>query len=307
MSDTAPVVEASAEPVVNETAPVAETPVEKPNSTKLLDLAKKEAQFVKKEVEYKTKLSEYEKQLEELKYFKGAKDIIGKNPEELLSKLGISYDELTRGILDYYDNLDKNAKPPSVEELRKEISKEFEAREAKKYEEQASAAITGFQSEIKSFIASNEEAFPHLTKLGSTLGGTESTEDLVFQIVSNYFEETNELLDLKTAAETAEEYFRDEWNKLNGVLSTKKEVAPPSAPVESVKEVSKPRDANAVADIVSVEKSGNRFKEKIISSPSINNNIPVASPTPFKQRRLEREELIAKAVAAYDNVARAKK
>ena len=309
MSDTAPVVEAVAEPVV-ETAPVAVP--EAPNSTKLLDLAKKEAQFVRKEVEYKGKMAEYEKQLEELKYFKGAKDVLGKNPEELLEKLGISYDELTKSILDYYDNKDKAAKPPSVEELRQEIAREFQQREAQKAEALAAQAVEGFNKEIGEFVKSNEDKYPHLTKLGTTLGQTESTEELIFGVVSSYFEETGELLDLETAANTAEEYFKDEWNKLNGVLTGKGSEAP------KVEEVTPAKVAEVVAhkgnNIIGLPDaptvgttSYKRFKEVVSTSPTLSNAIPVKTATPFRERRLERDELINKAVLAYENAARVKR
>jgi len=311
MSDTAPIVEPTAE-AVNEAVPV----VENVNSSKLLDIARKEAQFVKKEVEYKTKLSNYEKELEELKYFRGAKDIIGKNPEELLQKLGISYDELTKGILDYYDNKEKGAKAPTVEELRQEIAREFEQREAQKANLVAQQAVEGFNKEISEFVKSNEEQFPHLTKLGTSLGGAQSTEEFVFDIVSQYFEATGELLDLQTAAANAEEYFRDEWNKLNGVLTGKssakvaeQKLADIPAPV--AKEVDANRHPGSISDMYeapTISPNGyKRFKEKVDPAPTISNAIPVRTPAPFRERRLERDELISKAVAAYENTTRVKR
>ena len=292
-------------------APVVEPAVEKPKSTQLLDLAKREAAFRKQEVEYKTKLAEAQKELEDLKYFRNAKEIIGKNPEELLSKLGISYDELTRNIINYYNTEEEKAKTPSVDEIRKQIAAEFEQREVSKAQEIASAAVEGFNREIGEFVKTNEDKFPHLTKLGSTFAGSQSTEELVFDIVSNYFEETGELLDLQTAADTAEEYFREEWNKLNGVLSGKS-----SAPVEVAATASAPtteaapsaqkgrsgNDVNELSNIIDpYGNKGKRFRETIV--PTIHNNMPVASPAPFKARRLEREDLIARAVQNYGVVA----
>ena len=308
MSDTAPVVEAAAEPVVETAAPV----VEAPNSTKLLDLAKKEAQFVRKEVEYKGKMAEYEKQLEDLKYFKGAKDVLGKNPEELLEKLGISYDELTKSILDYYDNKEKGAKAPTVDELRQEITREFQQREAVKAQELATQAVEGFNKEIVEFVKTNEDKYPHLLKLGTTLGQTESTEELIFGVVSSYFEETGELLDLQTAANTAEEYFKDEWNKLNGVLTGKGSEAP------KVEEVTPAKVAETIShkgnNIIGLPDaptvgttSYKRFKEVVSTSPTLSNAIPVKTATPFRERRLERDELINKAVLAYENASRVKR
>lgn len=319
MSETAPVVEASAEPVAEVANPAPAAVPEPSNSSKLLDLAKKEAKFVAKEVEYKNRLAAAEKELEDLKYFRSAKDVLSKNPEELLQKLGISYDELTKSILDYYDNKEKGAKAPTVEELRAEIAKEFETREKMRVESIQKSAIDSFNNEIKQFVSTNEEKYPHLTKLGTSLGGADSTEDLVFQIVSNYFEETGELLDLETAANTAEEYFAEEWNKLNGVLSGKKSAPPVEdaspAKVEELANSGRGFNPSAHPDnIIRNEElpvanttSYKRFKEVVNTAPTINNTMPVKTAAPFRERRLERDELIAKAVSAYENVARTKR
>lgn len=303
MSDTVETPTAEA-PVVEATpAPVAEP---KPTSTEILSLAKKEAQFRKQEVEYKTKLAEAQKELEELKYFRNAKDVVGKDPEALLEKLGISYDELTKSILDFYDNKEKATKPPTVEEVRKQVEEEFAKRESSAQAAAADAAIKEFTSEINTFVKENENNYPHLVKLGSTLGGTESADDLIFQVVSNYFEETGQLLDLKSAAETAEEYFRDEWNKLNGVLSGKKDAPLADAPKTAV---NAPVAAPASSDVkgeVTINSDGSVSKNsfKVRDLPTITNNMRPVSSVPYRHRNDDRRDIIERAVSTYENVAR---
>ena len=289
MSEQAENAVATAEPAVE----VAKAE-EKVSSGKLLDIAKKEAQFVKKEVEYKTRLADAEKQLAELQYFRNAKSSYKDNPEELLNKLGIPYDELTNAVVDYYNKKESNAKPPTAEEVRKQVEEEFSKRQSLQMEAMEKAAIDGFNKEISSFVKENESAYPHLTKLGSTMAGAESADEVIFEVVSNYFQETGELLDLKVAAETAEEYFRDEWNKLNGVLSGK-----PTEKVEE-KKVSSPAPSVPTAreeDPVSISK----FKVKDLT---ITNNMRPVSSVPYRNKFDERRDIIERAVATYENVAK---
>ena len=288
MSETAEANVPTAEAVVE--APKVE---EKVGSSKYLDVAKKEAQFVKKEVEYKTRLAEAQKELEELKYFRSAKDTYKDNPEELLNKLGIPYDSLTNSVIEYYNKKEADKKPPTAEEVRKQVEEEFSKRQSVQTQQAEQQAVDTFNKEINTFVKQNEGTYPHLLKLASTMGGVESADEVIFQVVSEYFQETGELLDLGTAAATAEEYFRDEWNKLNGVLSGK-----PTESVE-VKAVSSPAQTAIVeSDPVSISK----FKVK--DNYTITNNMRPVSSVPYKGRNDDRHDIIERAVATYENVSR---
>jgi hypothetical protein len=296
MSETAEANVPTAEATESPVAEAVKAP-EVPSSGKILDLAKKEAAFVKKEVEYKTRLAEAQKELEELQYYRKAKETYKSNPEELLGKLGIGYDELTNAIIDYYDNKEKGAKQPTIEELRKEIESEFLKREETKTQKEQAQAIEGFSKEISVFVKQNESTYPHLTKLASTMGGVESADEVIFQVVSEYFQETGEILDLDTAAATAEEYFREEWGKLNGVLSGTPKVDTP-APTEKGKENVVVSKTENITDPVSISK----FKVK--DNYTITNNMRPVSSVPYKGRNDDRRDIIERAVATYENVSR---
>jgi len=296
MSETAEANVPTAEATESPVAEAVKAP-EVPSSGKILDLAKKEAAFVKKEVEYKTRLAEAQKELEELQYYRKAKETYKSNPEELLGKLGIGYDELTNAIIDYYDNKEKGAKQPTIEELRKEIESEFLKREETKTQKEQAQAIEGFSKEISVFVKQNESTYPHLTKLASTMGGVESADEVIFQVVSEYFQETGEILDLDTAAATAEEYFREEWGKLNGVLSGTPKVDTP-APTEKGKENVVVSKTENITDPVSISK----FKVK--DNYTITNNMRPVSSVPYKGRNDDRRDIIERAVTTYENVSR---
>lgn len=286
----------TAEATVTEAAPVVVP--EKVESGKLLDIAKKEQSFVKKEVEYKQRLADAQKELEELKYFRTAKEHYKSNPEELLGKLGIGYDELTNAVLDYYQNKEAGAKTPTLEQVRKEVEAEYAKREASRMEEASKAAIDSFTGEIKTFISSKEAEYPHLTKVGTTLAGVDSVDSLVFEVVSNYFQETGEILDLKVAADTAEEYFRDEWNKLNGVLTTKGDKVADAPKTAANAPTSEAKVEEVKVPVVEGKTSVSQFKVR--DMPTINNGMRQANSVPYRGRNVAREDSIQKAVAVLE-------
>lgn len=299
----APVTPAESKPAESVTPP----PEEKPSSSKLLDFARKEADFARKEVARKEELQKLQEQLktyeEDVKYFRSAKETYKSNPEALLNKLGITYDELTEAVLDYYDNKDKAAAPLDAAAIRKEIEAEFRKQEETKLAAQKEAAVNEFVSSISQFVQEKAETFPHLSKLHKPLGDSETPEELLFSIVENYYNETGELLDLESAATSAEEYLREEWNKLNGVLSSKPST---EKPVENktenkvVPQVSAPKE-EAVAPV-----SVNTFRIKDRESPStITNNFAKGiRKIPYKDDRNERKDAISKAVAAMEEAQR---
>lgn len=313
MSETAPVATPTAQaeaPAVEGKTEQTATPVEKPSSGKLLDFAKKEAEFAKKEVARKEEIAKLQSQLksfeEEVNYFRKAKDTYKQDPEALLAKLGISYDDLTNSILDYYDNKDKNSKPPDADTIRKEIEAQFQQKEQERIAKETQAAVENFSKEITKFVADNKENFPHLTQLYKPFGQTETPEEFIFSIVENYFEETGELIDLQSAAATAEEYFREEWNKLNGVLTGKPvETKPPETKTEKIvqPQSAAPAVVNAPTEINSQVLNHNAFTRK--EAPTITNNFAKPSArVPYKGSDNARKDVIEKAVRAMEEAAR---
>ena len=300
--------EATATPTESTPAAVAPTPVEeKPSSSKLLDFARKEADFARKEVARKEELQKLQEQLqsyeEDVKYFRSAKETYKSNPEALLNKLGITYDELTEAVLDYYENKDKA--PPTLDAaaIRKEIEAEFRKQEETKRAGEAQAAVNEFVNSISTFVQEKAETFPHLSKLHKPLGESDTPEELLFSIVENYYNETGELLDLETAATTAEEYLRDEWGKLNGVLSGK---PTPSAPVENKTENKVVPQTTTTGDAAVAPVSVSAFRIKDRESPSTitNNFAKGTTKIPYKDNANDRRDAISKAVAAMEEAAR---
>lgn len=306
MEETAAVEQptAQAEPVVESKVTEAPPVEERPSSSKLLELARKEAEFVKREVARKEELVKLQEQLksyeDEVGYYRNARESYKSNPEELLNKLGITYDELTEAVIDYYDNKSKTPAVPDAETIRKEIEAQYQKIEAEKRAAQTEAAVEGFVQEISQFVEGNKEKFPHLTQLYKPLGQTETPEQLLFSIVENYYNETGQLLTIEAAAGAAEEHFRDEWNKLNGTLQGKA-----ATPVQNKTEnkVEAPAPQGSGAELV-VNKNAFRITER----PSLSNNFakPVTR-VPYRGSNNERRDIIEKAVAAMEAAASNKK
>jgi hypothetical protein len=298
----APVSESKVETPVAEAVPVAE----KPSSAKLLDLARKEAEFVKKEVARKEEIAKLQQQLNEYEnevgYYRKAKETYKSNPEALLNKLGITYDELTEAVIDYYDTKEKGQQPLDRDAIRKEIEAEFQKAEAARTEAATRAAVEGFVSEIQTFVEGNKEKFPHLQTLHKSFGESETPEQLIFSIVENYYEETGEMLDLETAAATAEEYFREEWNKLNGVLTKTPTTVVPSAP-ETPVQTKTENKVEAPKDTDTKPVNANSFVRKDVATITNNLSKRTYSIANNKQN-VDRHNAIDRAVAAMEAAAR---
>ena len=248
MEAAQPVVEqaqtATVETPVVETAPVVEAPKVEENKKQLFDLARREAEFAKKEASRKEELAALQENLrkaqEQLEYFSNARKNYKDNPDEVLEKLGITYDELTNAYLDYYDRKEKEEAVPNVERVRKEVEEQFRKRDEERQFAEQAKAIELFQKEISGFVESNKENFPHLNTLYAPLGDSENPTEFIYNIVEEYFDSTGELLDVKSAAEAAEEHFREEWQKLNGVLGKKVESPAKEVPVEAQPPITAP-------------------------------------------------------------------
>jgi hypothetical protein len=217
--------------------------------------------------------------------------------------LGITYDELTEAILDFYDTQEAGAKPPDAESIRKEIENQFRKQEEERVAVQQAEALQSFTKEISKFVEDNAGNYPHLTNLYKPFGQTETPEELIFSIVENYFVETNELLSLEAAAAAAEEHFREEWSKLNGNLSPKSSTPAPTTTKNEKINTPQATAATEAAPVDSKALNHKAFERK--DSVGITNNF--AKPTtrvPYKGADNSRKDVIEKAVAAMEAATR---
>ena len=224
------------------TTPPAETKApEKVTSDKYLELSRREAEFARKEAARKQEMADIQNKLkdyeEKVKLLQEIKETYKQDPEAALNRIGLTYDELTTAVLEY------SSKKPATQErevIREEIDarlkqQELAAQQAKQQELEAQrdAAISGFRNEISEFLKGNNEKYPLMQKFHKTLGESETPEDIIYGAIEAHYNETGELLEFGKVADTAEEWFREEWGKLNGTPA-KSEEPPAEAKSENV-------------------------------------------------------------------------
>jgi len=198
----------------------AETPPAAPtaDSKRLLELARREAQFAKAEVARKKELEkiteEFQKIREQAEFFTKAKDIYKADPHGVLQKLGITYEDLTEAILD----ANEKARSGPVD-VQAEVKRQLEVYELARLEEEKAAMVDRWQSEISTYVKDNSKALPHISELYSSLGGAESPEQMIWTAMEEHYAETGEVIEYKKVAETIEEYFREEWGRINAKLA----------------------------------------------------------------------------------------
>lgn len=317
MSDSAQPVVATAEPTATEapktetteTKP-AETPVQPPTSKQLLDLAKKEAEFARKEVARKSEIaklqSEYEAAQQELKLFKEFKNFYRQDPEKVLAKLGVTFDELTDAVIEYHQSKNSKPKEVNVDDIKREIEEKFRMEQEERQAAETAKVIETFYGEIGNYVQENSEKLPYLTSLHKPMGETDTPQELIFQIIDEHYKATNEVIDVEAAAQVAEDYFREEWEKLNGRLTRKpaeaKPVETPAATQSEPKTVSNTEPKQLVAS----EAKSMEFKVRDYSTPtSVSNNFSKPKvKVPYNPQKAERKDAIARAVEALEQGSR---
>lgn len=235
---------------------VATTTPANPESKRLLELARREAQFAKAEVARKQELQkiadEFQKIREQAEFFTKAKEIYKSDPHGVLEKLGISYEDLTEAILDA--NEKKRNAPVDVEA---EVKRQLEVYELARLQEEKEAMVAGWQNEIGNYVKENASKLPHISELYSSLGGAESPEEMIWTAMEEHYAETGEVIEYAKVASTIEEYFREEWTRINAKLANGTATAEEAAKIadkgEAVKaavseEPSKPVNREVIED-----------------------------------------------------------
>lgn len=194
-------------------------------SSKLEVLIRREAQALAREQAAKQREKELEEKLNRINEFEGVKT----NPKKALDMLGLSYDEITKSMLQ------DGQVPPEVEirKLREELEtykaqtkQEKESDEEKKtletkrlQEESEKRAVTDFKSEIGQYISDNKTRYE--------LTNFEGHQELVFEVIDEHYNRTinpetgvGKVLSIAEAADKVElhlEKREQERKKLNKV------------------------------------------------------------------------------------------
>jgi len=277
-AETAPTVESAPAPeVVPEAAPVAEPAPERPRADRFAVLARKEQEVFKKQQAVRAQQAELARQAEEIRAFQAAKQQALTNPIEALKQLGLTYEDITKFVLN------DNQPTPELEtaSLRREIEevkRQTQADRERLLKEQRDAAmqeqqgiIAAFREEVADYVGQHADTY-ELTNLYKG-------ESLVSDVIEEHYNEqvragvrNPKLLTIPEAAKQVEEYFESEIRKAQ---ATKKFAATTQA-------VASPQNGSPAA----APKLG----------PTLSNNLS-ASVTSNPQRPRTEAERVAAALA----------
>lgn len=189
---------------------------------------KKEQESFKNEREtFKSEQSKMQKLVEAVANAKG-------NPKALLDAAGVTYDELTRFILND-GKPDPDAKLTEIEKkIEQERQERLDAEAARERREQEAAEkhiggmIDAYRKECDEFIKQNPDTYEAII--------ANNAYDLVFITIRDHFAERGEILSPESAAQIVEAEFDAQIAKTLSLKKVQSKLAPPPAqPKESLK------------------------------------------------------------------------
>lgn len=219
-SDTPEVTQATIEPTSEgtpastEVAPPEVKPAELPKmddleySSKLAHLAKQEKSLVAK----KQELSNLQKELDS---YKSLQELAKSNPMAILDHFGLTYDALTDALLTQQDPDTKrfNDVKAEIEALKKERQLEAERVEQARNQEAENAYKWGIQK----IAEDNGDEFELVKHYAAY--------DSVYEVCKQYYEQTNQMLDLKEALQLVEKDLEEQLNPIVGLKKVKSKFA----------------------------------------------------------------------------------
>jgi hypothetical protein len=231
-TETAPVetvTEQTEAPQAPETQATETPPAEEKKllSPQLAALAKKEKAILKRELEAKTLQGQLQKEREEFAKRMAEFEETMKNPWKLLERSGYSYEDLVNM------KLNEGNPTPDIEirNVKSEIQKlreeqELEKKKLKEDQERLARAeeekqIKLFKDNLKTIVSKDSDKFELVNLYGAY--------ETVFQTIEAHFEQTQEVMDIETAANLVEKYLEAEAEKVLKAKKISQKIAPPKA------------------------------------------------------------------------------
>lgn len=207
-----------------------EAPKDDRFASKFAALSRKEKALRAKEQEIQKKLADFEsmskQREEEYKPFASLKDRVKTEPLKVLEEHGLTYEQLTKMILEgdggptpemKVDNTISQLQQ-KIEQLESRLTKEKEDQEksVKDMQEEASKrAEDNFKVEIKNLVNSDEKY--------ELIKAHDAIQD-VFEVVEQYYYKTGKLLSKEEAADQVEAALEEEVNKMLSLEKIKKKL-----------------------------------------------------------------------------------
>jgi hypothetical protein len=209
MSDIEPQTPA---PVTDETKPIEEKKFPEPQvSEKFRAAAQREKQANQRMREAKALQAQVLAQQQKVQEFEQYKAQARQNPLKALESLGLTYEDLAQ----YMVNGGKPSIDSEIKSVREEFEqwkKQFEEKELSQKQEQEKLkqlqeqkALEDFTKSIESFVEQNKDTY----KFVNAYSGSQ----IILNHCIEHAKRTGDVLDMKEAAQAAEDYLREEWKK----------------------------------------------------------------------------------------------
>lgn len=224
-------------------------------AAKFAALSRREKALRQKEREIEQRMAEIESKLKAQEPAPAAKQPelplelrLKKDPFNTLKELGLDYDVLAQVA----KNNGKITPELQMEIMREELRREYDEKlqaineklQAKEQEEQVSTqerAVQQFKSSIAEEITKNAETYEFLSLEG------EEGIDLVYEVIENYYKETDEIMPVEEALKLVEEQFEEEAkSRLERSKKIKKFLGTSAAPTQQAQPPAKVNKTNSV-------------------------------------------------------------
>lgn len=259
------------------------------DSTKFVELSKKEIQLVKDRDAFKKEREEFEKVRAPLMAGNDRllkfDNLLKKDPIEAMKFAGFSETDLINFLA---AGEDKSTPEEKAVRLAQEEIKKFKDEQTnektKLQEEQETKTITKFKDDILKFTSSQSEKYEYCNFYG------DQAQELIYDTVSAVLNDSAEVISIEEATNLVENYY-EEQDKLMNTLKKRN-----SKPTEPIKEVTQPivevgptsltSNKRTIERVPQKDSTINKISTKTFSNPQINS--AYATPEENKMRIIEK-------------------
>lgn len=222
---------------------------EKAIKQRLEAATRKEAELVQREKDWQTRLSAQET---EIGQYKSYKEQIKQNPLKTLESEGLTFEQLAQ--------MQMNEQNPTPEMLIQRLQKQMDDKYSKQLEElksqiaerdqknqeaQISQATTAYKQSIAAEIGANPDKYELIAN--TSYGSKDTSEDLVFEVVEEFFNKNQRVLSVQEAADMVEKHLENEELKRREKLKKFKQTSTPAPAPKVAGKQTAPTLSNSLA------------------------------------------------------------
>lgn len=177
-------------------------------ATRFADLNRKSRRMLDEQRKLKAEKEKHAQDLATLEEYRAAKENGRKDPVSLLKSLGLTYDDITKIIL----NDNKLTPEQQIKQLQDELEADRKARESEKTQSASAReqeVIDAAKNDIKSHVEAQSDKYELIQ--------SEGAHDMVFEVIEEFFNEYGKIPDLDLACQHVEDYLTEKAKKIMGL------------------------------------------------------------------------------------------